>query len=333
MIQQQSDDFTISASMRKTWFPVANDFELDGPVARTICGEKIVVFRGADGKASALPDRCSHRSAPLSKGQVVDGCLECPYHGWIFDDGGTCVEVPSSGQGARIPPKAHLAPYPCKERYGLVWVSLEEPEHEIAEAPWESDPSYRRLNMPTDVWQSSAARMIDNFMDISHFAWVHTGTFGAAVERKVEPVDMQPLPDGFHGYAYEVMAGNEGDGATASGQEGDVVHRQMSTGFHLPFTVRSTIRYETGLEHIIYLIMTPIDAVTSYFYGVFWRNDGSTLPADEVLVFDYAIAAEDKLMLELIDGPLPLGNDGVVSVQSDRPSVEWKRQFNAWLNK
>ncbi|MDZ7733251.1 MAG: hypothetical protein U5R31_09135 [Acidimicrobiia bacterium] len=64
---------------------------------------------------------------------------------------------------------------------------------------------------------------------------------------------------------------------------------------------------------------------------MFWRNDDFSVPAEEVLALDYAIAAEDKSMLEQIDGPLPLDNIGVVSVQSDRPSVEWKRQLNAFL--
>ncbi len=325
------DDFTSFPALRSTWFPVATSDELDGPLARTICGVDIVVFRDATGSVAALPDRCSHRSAPLSAGRVVDGCIECPYHGWIFDAVGTCVEIPSSGSGATVPPKAHLPAHHCEERYGLVWVSLDEPQTSIAPAPWDDDPSFRRLNMPTDVWKASATRMIDNFMDISHFPWVHVGTFGTAADPTVAPVEMGPLDDGFVGYAYEVMAANEGDGATASGQDADVVHRAMSSGFHLPFTVRSTIRYDTGLEHIIYLFMTPIDAVTSYFFGLFWRNDGSTMPAEETLAFDYAIAAEDKRMLEMVKGPLPLSNTGVVSVQSDRPSVEWKRQFNAWL--
>ncbi len=317
--------------MRTTWFPVANDHELTEPVPRTLCGEELVLFRNADGRAVALPDRCSHRNAPLSAGKIVDGCIECPYHGWIFDSEGTCVVIPSSGVDATVPPKAHLSPIFCEERYGLIWVALDEPTTAIPPAPWDDDPTFRRLNMPMQVWSASASRMVDNFMDISHFPWVHVGTFGAATERTVAPVEMGPLPDGFHGYAYEVTAANDGDGATASGQEGDVVHREMSTGFHVPFSVRSTIKYETGLEHIIYLLMSPVDAVTTNFFGVFWRNDDFSIPADEVLVFDYAIAAEDKRMLEMVKGPLPLGNVGVVSVQSDRPSVEWKRQLNAWL--
>ena len=52
-----------------------------------------------------------------------------------------------------------------------------------------------------------------------------------------------------------------------------VVHRHMTTGFHLPFTVRSTIRYEDGLEHILLLCSTPVDDERSLFTFVVWRND------------------------------------------------------------
>ncbi len=329
-----SDGFALDPAMRTVWFPLITGDDLDaadGPVARTLCGEAITLFRGADGRATALPDRCSHRNAPLSDGRVIDGCIECPYHGWIFGGDGTCVAVPSSGPEARIPPKAHLPALPCEERYGLVWVALEPPTADIVDLPWEHDDDFRRLNMPVDVWQSAATRMIDNFMDISHFPWVHIGTFGSAADLTVPPIEMGDLPGGFTGYAYDVTAANSGTGATASGQDADTVERSMSTGFQLPFVVRSTIRYETGLEHIIVLLMAPIDDVSTYFAGVFFRNDGSDAPAEETLAFDYEIAAEDKRMLERIPGPLPLGNDGVVSVQSDRPSVEWKRQFNQFL--
>ena len=80
----------------------------------------------------------------------------------------------------------------------------------------------------------------------------------------------------------------------------------MSSGFNLPFTVRSTIRYDSGLEHILLLLSTPIDDVTSYFTFVVWRNDDFSISAEEIIRFDLAIGAEDKRMLEQLDGVLPL---------------------------
>ena len=170
----------------------------------------------------------------------------------------------------------------------------------------EDDPAFRRINTPVDVWQTSCTRMTDNFLDITHFPYVHVGTFGRAQDTQVPRFEMEPLEDGWYGYRYEVRANNSDLGTLASGQSSGVVERAMSSGFHLPFDVRSTIRYGTGLEHILLLLSTPIDDVTSYFTFVVWRNDDFSVSAEEVIRFDMAIGAEDKRMLELLDGVLPL---------------------------
>src|SRR5664279_3541075 len=48
------------------------------PLRVVIAGEPIVFFRSVDGTIGALSDRCPHRAAALSLGQVgADGCLEC----------------------------------------------------------------------------------------------------------------------------------------------------------------------------------------------------------------------------------------------------------------
>ena len=173
--------------------------------------------------------------------------------------------------------------------------------------------------------------MVDNFLDITHFPFVHTGTFGLAQDTEVRRFELQPLDDEFYGYRYQVMAKNT-IGALVSGQTGQVVHREMSSGFSLPFVVRSTIRYDSGLEHILLLLSTPIDDVTSYFTFVVWRNDDFSVSAEEIIRFDLAIGAEDKRMLEQLDGVLPLDQTTLVSVQADKCSVEWRRRLTGFIN-
>jgi len=80
------------------------------------------------------------------------------------------------------------------------------------------------------------------------------------------------------------------------------------------------------------LCTTPIDDVTSCFTFVIWRNDDFTVPAEEEIAFDRAIGAEDKAMLETVPAVLPLDQTGTVSVQADKPSVEWRRQLAALID-
>ena len=126
------------------------------------------------------------------------------------------------------------------------------------------------------------------------------------------------------------------DSLEASGIErlregGATVERHMTTGFTLPTAVRSTIRYGSGLEHVIFMLSTPLDDVTSYFTFVIWRNDDFRTAGDEVTQLDRQIGQEDRWMLERVPGPLPLSQDGTVSVQSDKASVEWRRRLKALL--
>ena len=234
--------------------------------------------------------------------------------------------VPASGGGRAVPSAAHLRTHDVIERFGLVWVCPGAPRHQPPTLAVDDAPAYRRINSGVQTWRTSALRMTDNFLDIAHFPYVHTGTFGLREHTAVPSIELGPLEDGFHGYAYEVDAGNHA-GAAASGETADVVHRRMTTGFHLPFTVRSTIHYASGLDHVILLCSTPIDDETSYFTFVVWRNDDHAVPAEQVITFDRAIGEEDRRMLERVPGVLPLDPRATANVQADRASVEWRRRL------
>lgn len=324
--------FCRSQALADAWHAVALSADLaPGPLAVRLLGLRYVLWRTPEGIAVAAPDRCPHREAPLSAGCIVEGQLQCPYHGWRFDARGRCVRIPSLGPAVPVPPRAHLASLHATEHYGLVWICPGQPATAVPEIPQEADPAFRRINTPVDIWHVSATRMVDNFLDISHFPYVHRGTIGSRTDEVVPKITLEQLDGYFFGYRYEVAVDNPELAVPSSGLASSVLTRQMSSGFSLPFICCSTIRYETGLQHILLLLSTPIDDVTSYFTFVVWRNDDFSVPAEEVISFDLAIGAEDKAILEQIDGVLPLDPTQTVNVQSDRPSVVWRRRFAALL--
>jgi len=314
-----------SAGLRDQWYVVADALDVAAePVQATVLGRHYVVWRDDAGTLAAAADRCPHREAPLSAGRVEHGCLVCPYHGWTFAADGTCVAVPSSGPGATVPPAGHLRALPVRELYGLVWMSPGTPAGEPPRIVQDGDPSFRRLTSGVERWAASATRMVDNFCDVAHFPWVHAGTIGADTDPAVAPVTIEQLDADFTGYQYTVDVHDE---------TGDEVRQRMSTGFHLPFVVRSNTTFETGRRaghhRVLLLCTTPVDENTSLFTFVSWRNHDHDVPADEVLAFDRAIGAEDRAMLEQIPGSLPIDNSATVSVRSDRLSVEWRRRLAA----
>lgn len=320
--------FYDNPEIRNHWYAVATDVEVtNGVIGRQLLGQKLVLYKDASGTINVAPDKCPHREAPLSAGKVTEGTLVCCYHGWTFGKGGKCVSIPSADPDFPIPKSGHLPCFQSQIRYGLVWVCLGEPAGDIPEIPQDSDSVFRRINNPVDEWKVSATRMTDNFLDIAHFPWVHTGTFGNSQRTSVGKIDLKDLSNGFHGYEYDVVAENPASAGLASGQSTGDVSRFMTTGFYLPFVVRSTIKYDTGLEHIILLVTTPIDDVNSYFTFVIWRNDDFSVSSEDTVLFDRSIGEEDRVMLEKIPGVLPIEHGALANSQADKPSTAWRLKF------
>jgi phenylpropionate dioxygenase-like ring-hydroxylating dioxygenase large terminal subunit len=110
------------------WFPVAPAADVGArPLQVGAGGRGYVLVRLRPGaEVTAFPARCSHRLVPLATGAVVDGRLQCPYHGWRFDSEGRCADIPSLGAGGTPPPRADLAmPWAVEELHGWVWLAPE----------------------------------------------------------------------------------------------------------------------------------------------------------------------------------------------------------------
>ena len=162
---------------RSLWHPVALSADVVGaPVSVQLLDEALVLWRDASGLMHAWQDRCPHRGAKLSLGRVQGDKLECGYHGWMFDVSARCVRVPALP--SFTPPASHCATkYFACEQYGMVWVSLSEPSQPL---PLFDVASELRIVQcgPYDV-ATSAPRVVENFLDMAHFGFVHEGYLGA----------------------------------------------------------------------------------------------------------------------------------------------------------
>ena len=83
--------------LRRYWHPVAlSDDVTPGskPKQLRIMSEDLVLFRDDDGRPGLLGLRCSHRLTSLAYGRVEDGGIRCPFHGWLYDVDGRCLQQP-----------------------------------------------------------------------------------------------------------------------------------------------------------------------------------------------------------------------------------------------
>jgi len=200
------------ARLARFWYVACQSADLgERPLARSVLGVPLVLFRGQDGKAAALLDRCPHRNVPLSLGRVVGGGrLECAYHGWQFEGGGRCVHIPGllgSENKERRAPAASV-----REQDGLVWVYPEldaVPDGEPFALP-AAGPDYARVVRVVET-ESTLHATIENALDVPHTAFLHRGLFrggkqseiSATVRRTADRVEVQydgePRPSGVAG--------------------------------------------------------------------------------------------------------------------------------------
>ena len=186
---------------RTLWHPVAQTSEVvSAPLSVQLLEQPVVLWRNAEGEVQAFVDRCPHRGARLSMGRVENGNLECPYHGWQFSTGGQCVKVPAVPDFTP-PASQRVKAFEVQEAYGLVWVRLESGDSQLPVFAAESDEHLRKVNCgPYDV-AASAPRIIENFLDMSHFGFVHEGWLGsrdatAMATYKVEAKDTGVIATG-----------------------------------------------------------------------------------------------------------------------------------------
>ena len=197
--------------VRAYWHPVALAENVkDRPYAATLLDERIVICRLGD-RVEAFSDLCVHRGTPISLGWIEGEEVVCAYHGWAYNADGKCTRIPSIPPGSPIPKKACLTHYPAQERYGIVWVCMsDEPRAPIPNLPSLEDPGHHVTAADQRNWKCSAARAIENFIDYSHFAWIHEGILGdrsrpespeVNVVREGDEIkfDFSNTPDGLHG--------------------------------------------------------------------------------------------------------------------------------------
>src|SRR6266852_1533802 len=114
--------------MREYWLPAFVPSELpeaDGePRRMRLLGENLIAFRVSSGKYGLIANNCPHRGASLFFGRNEEEGIRCVYHGWKFDVGGQCIDMPNEPAESDFKTKVKATAYPCVERNGIVWTYM-----------------------------------------------------------------------------------------------------------------------------------------------------------------------------------------------------------------
>ena len=159
-----------------------------------LLGNDLVLWR-SDAGVHAWQDLCLRRGAKLSDGRTQNDCLVCPYHGWQYNSVGQCVHIPA--HPTQPPPaRAHTKTFPVKEKYDLIWICLGTPQMNIPHfAEWD-DPSFRKVFSGPYLFNAHGPRVIENFLDVGHFPFVHAGYLGDPSHTEIGDYDVETTADG-----------------------------------------------------------------------------------------------------------------------------------------
>ena len=168
------------AFLKNAWYVAAWAEEVDRtPMARTLLGESVLMYRREDGQAVAMGNRCPHRHAPLCDGRLVGDAIECPYHGLKFDTSGTCVDNPHGRH--LIVPAMRVDSYTLVERYGALWIWMGDAapdESLIPDFGVLNDVAHYRTVRRHMMVEADYRLVADNVLDLTHIVYVHKGIGG-----------------------------------------------------------------------------------------------------------------------------------------------------------
>ncbi len=333
--------------IKNHWYAVEFGADVVGePVLARIHGHDLVLWRSPDGTVNAQSDLCVHRGGSLAGGKVVGNCVQCPYHGWRYDTGGACVEIPANRQGLPIPKKARIDTYPCIERYGFVWVFLGDlptdqrppvPVLDGLEEHTEAKAEGYRAIFGEFTWNANYDRVLENAVDIAHTPFVHSGSFGNVEQPEIGDFELEE--DHRDGYLTSVTATVDLDPPRPSGlwkfiSKKDRPPVSTTTGFYPPNVSLLIVRLPMG-EIRIFTAAVPRDehltvskfAMLRTFFTGGWADKNSMQRTIKIFLEDQPTVEGQRPEL------LPFDLSAELHVKSDSIQLAYRRWRQEQIDK
>ena len=306
------------------WHAVASVQEInrDNIKAVRLLEQDIVIWRnGTD--FYAMSDRCPHRGTRLSLGKIKSERLVCPYHGWEFNTEGQCTYQPAQPE---ITPSSRtcIETYLVKQAYGLIWVCLAQPKNDVPEFIGLDDDYHLVVTGPYEV-NTSAPRVVENFLDMAHLPFVHAGLLGEEPHTEIKDYDVDITDDGVEVRNFHIWQPN------ASSVHTEGMKIEYSYNILRPYSIMLTKQpqSQTGKPtDLIFLTVAPQEELQVRAWIIMATTYGNKETEQTVHDFQDKIFLQDKDILESQRPQcLPLDPTIEKHQRADKASVEYRR----WL--
>lgn len=318
------------------WYVLALSEEVGSqPLGVRALGQDFVLFRDQQEKVHCLSDVCVHKGGSLCRGEVVDGAVQCPYHGWRYNGEGRCVEIPSLGPDGKIPKRARVDAYPTDERWGWIWVFLgDQAEDERPPLPdffpeYDDPDSGWRFNRGKAQFDCNWVRAIENGVDRTHAVFVHTD-FGNPERKIARPYEVVDEDHRLYGIGSSKPLNKRGDWRKEIPD--NRTERETEVQIYIPApSIRIQMHMQPPKSMIILTAYTPIEENLTQLTFIQARNFMTDEKFDEdSLNRVYFVIGEDAAVLNhLKPARVPPTLADELLLESDKHGVMFRQKVKA----
>ena len=171
--------------LRRYWQPVCAAAEMADRWTKRVrlFGEDLVLFKDRLGRLGLIAEACPHRRASLAYGIPTEAGIRCPYHGWMYDGSGRCIDQPNEPEGSTFKDKIKTSGYPVTVLGGMLFAYMGPlPAPAITRLDgYVAEPAIRMVG--SAVIPCNWLQIMENSVDPIHSEWLH-GHFQEFIEEK-----------------------------------------------------------------------------------------------------------------------------------------------------
>ena len=310
------------------WYVILESREIkkNKPVGFTRLGEKMVTWRLANGEIVVQGDICPHRGAALHQGEIKNGKIMCPFHGFEYDSSGVCRLIPANGKNS-IPPKIfQVKTYESRERNGYIFVWYGDEREVYPELPVFEELENGGFSFADykERWAVHYTRAIENQLDVFHLPFPHKTTIGRG-DRTVADGPIVKLD----GEEMQIWVYNREDnnGTAKKASELKAPSRPPFLHFRFPHLWQNHISDDMRIT----VYFTPIDENNTMMYTRYYQRFLKIPGLDRLVswltsIFSIIILHQDK---RVVEKQTPIKSDlkmGEKLIPADQPIILYRRE-------
>ena len=312
------------------WYVILESSELKThkPLKIKRLNQQLALWRDKSGMVCCISDQCCHRGASLSCGKLVNGNLECPFHGFIFDQAGKVQLIPANGQVKSVPETMKVKSYSTFESYGLIWIWWGHEEKKTSEPFFFNELADFSYSSLRDHWKVHYSRAIENQLDVVHLPFVHGTTIGRGYKTLVNGPVVTREDELLTFYVNNV----KDDGKTVPLKPDEIIDYQKL--FHLQFHYPNIWQNFISDKIRAFAAFVPVDDENTIVYIRYYQRLIKIPLLKELFnyigkVSSLIILRQDKRVVET---QIPVKSENKMDerlIMGDKPIIEYRkhRQF------